>query len=203
MGAQVIEVGSGLNPGGLSAVFDAASRNGVFLTANGSSDDHIGQDWLAGRRWLTRVWSPTKQRSTLCRNLESGRAWFYDPVRWDGLLNIAVGGMHMGGVLFTKKRLVNVRVIATELPRGSWVDLVVGNCDFAGAAAPQPINRVRRLPRKRFVGGRWTGKVDRQGGCYVRVTVRSAGGSLIGYSNPVWVLPLHRRGDVRVPRLRR
>jgi hypothetical protein len=203
MGAQLMEVGTVMRPGRLAGVFDAAARNGVLLTANGATDDHSGRDWLSGRRWITRVWSPTLQQGDLCRSLESGRAWFYDPLHWDGQLNIVVGGMHMGGVLFTRKRHVNVAVRATDLPRGAWVDLVIGKCDFAGPRAPRPVNRVRRLPRRRFASGVWHGQVDRHGGCYVRAAVRRANGDLIGFSNPVWVLPPHRRDDVHVPALRR
>ena len=113
------------------------------------------------------------------------------------------GGKHMGGVLFTGKRKVNVAVKATELPRGASVDLVIGKCDFAGVRALQPINRVRRLPRRGFVAGVWRGQIDRRGGSYVRAVVRNAAGDIIGFSNPVWVLPPHRRDDVRVPALRR
>ena len=153
MGAQLMEVGCSMNPAKLSRVFDAAARNGVLLTANGTTDDHDGVDWLSGRRWLTRVWSPSRRQGDLCRSLEAGRAWFYDPLHWDGALNLVVAGMHMGGVRFTKKRVVNVAVRATELPRGAIVQIVVGACDFAGARQPTPINRVRTLRRGQFRTG--------------------------------------------------
>ena len=41
MGAQVMEVGNGMHPAAMARVFDAASRNGVLLTANGATDDHM------------------------------------------------------------------------------------------------------------------------------------------------------------------
>lgn len=203
LGAQLMEVGCSMNPAKLSRVFDAAARNGVLLTATGTSDDHDGVDWLSGRRWLTRVWSSSRRQGDLCRSLEAGRAWFYDPLYWDGALNLVVAGMHMGGVRFTKKRVVNIAVRATELPRGAIVQIVVGACDFAGARQPTPINRVRTLRRGQFRTGVWRGRVNRERGCYVRVVVRRSTGDVIGFSNPVWVLPEHRRDDLHVPALRR
>lgn len=203
MGAQLIEIGTTMRARTLPGVFDIAARNAVMLTAIGTTDDHSGQDWLSGRRWLTRVWSPTRQEADLCRNLEAGRAWFYDPRHWDGALNLVVAGQHMGGVRFTKNREVNVAVRATDLPKGAFVQLVVGACDFAGVRSLEARNRIRRLPRAHFKTGVWRGRLNRGSGCYVRVVVRRAGGAMIGFSNPVWVLPAHRRADLAVPTLRR
>jgi hypothetical protein len=204
-GADVIEVGLGSKPTQrMTRVFDLAARNAVFITANGTTDDHQGTDWLKGRRWLTRVWSRNRTRSSLSAALESGRAWFYDPRRWDGAFDLRVGGSTpMGSVLFTGKRALDVSVRATDLPRGSRVYLVVGQCDLAGATHLKVLSDVRGIAAKRFVGGRWSGRVSRGRGVYVRATVRDSNHNLVAFSNPIWILPESRRGQVVVPPGRR
>lgn len=204
VGADVIEIGTGKPTEKLIRVFDIAARNAVFLTANGTTDDHEGTDWLKGRRWVTGVWSPTKRRGDLCDALRAGRAWFFDPLRWDGGLDLRVEGTRsMGGVLFTSKARVDVRVRAADLPRGATVELVRGRCDLAGPSRLAPANSVRRVSAQRFASGRWSTGVRRGDGAYVRAAVRAANGDLIAFSNPVWVLPESRRGEIRVPRPRR
>jgi hypothetical protein len=203
-GADVIEVGTDMTPNNLIKVFDIAARNAIFLTANGSTDDHKGNNWLGGRRWVTRVWSPTKRRGDLCAALEAGRAWFYDPLNWDGLLDLRVNGTTaMGGVLFTKHATFELTVRATALPKGSSVDIVVGKCDLAGVGHLAPVNRGRRVPARAFVGGRWSARIKRGGGVYVRAAITNRAGDLVGFSNPIWVLPVSRRDDIAVPPLRR
>ena len=204
MGAQVIEIGTGADVDTLAKAFDAAARNAVFLTANGSSDDHDGQDWLSGQRWLTRVWSPTRRRQDLCAALEAGRAWFYDPLWWDGLLDLQIDGTTtMGGVHFTAHSSVELEITATALPRDSTLEVVVGHCDLAGAGQPTPRNRSIVVPAADIVAGTWSRTMSRHAGVYVRAAVRRDGGEIIGFSNPVWVLPPSRRKDVVVPAARR
>lgn len=206
LGADVIEIGTGPATGKLGQVFDIAARNGVFITANGTTDDHDGEDWLdRGRRWLTQVWSPTKRRGDLCHALEAGRAWFYDPLYFNGTLDLRVeGNTAMGGVLFTGKRKVDVSVRATGLPAGSKVAVVIGRCDLAGVDHLATVNRVRVIPASQFRRGHAGLRVDRGSGVFVRAVVRLGGdGSLVAFSNPVWVLPPSRRGQVRVPAARR
>lgn len=204
LGAHVVEVGvGGRAMPNMIRVFDTLARNGVLITANGSTDDHRGDDWLGpGRRWVTGVWSPSTQEGDLCRALRAGRAWFYDPARWDGALDLRVEDTAMGGVLFTRKRRVDVVVRAEGLPKGSRVRLVTGRCDFAGPDVARPANQASPIARSQFRHGRWRGTVERDRGVYVRVEVRR-GGHLIAFSNPVWVLPPHRRADIDVPLLRR
>jgi hypothetical protein len=203
-GADVIEVGTDMTPSHLVNVFDIAARNAVFLTANGTTDDHKGVDWLRGRRWVTRVWSPTKRRGDLCTALQAGRAWFYDPLHWNGLLDLQVNGTtRMGGVLFTKRARFDLMVRATELPKQSTVAIVVGRCDLAGVDHLAPDNQVRRVPAQRFAGGRWRATIQRGDGVYVRASINNGAGRLIAFSNPIWVLPPSRRDDISVPPLRR
>jgi hypothetical protein len=204
-GADLIEIGTGRDPIIMGRVFDAASRNAVFLTANGTTDDHGGTDWMGpGRRWLTRVWAPTKRQPDLCAALKGGRAWFYDPLRWDGLLDLNAGGSTpMGHVTFTRHGVTDLGVLATDLPNGSHLRLVVGTCDLAGPRQVTPINRIVGVPARQLRRGRMTLPIRVGVGVYVRAMVIAASGRIAGFSNPLWVLPEAKRDRVHVPASRR
>jgi hypothetical protein len=197
IGADVIEIGTMSHLTTLERVFDIAARNAVFLTANGATDDHEGQDWLARRgRWLTSVWSPSRRTGDLCSALKAGRAWFYDPLYWRGELDLLVDGTtRMGGVHLTRKSRVPIQVTATRLPRGSSLELVVGRCDLAGPGELIALNRRTQVSASLVIHGRWSTDVDRGHGVYVRVMARSHKHQVIGFSNPVWILP-HRAAEL-------
>jgi hypothetical protein len=204
VGADVIEIGTTSDVATLERVFDIAARNAVFLTANGSTDDHEGEDWLgAGRRWLTSVWSPSRRPGDLCRALKAGRAWFFDPLYWRGEMDLLVdGATPMGGVHLTRKQRVPVRINASRMPVGSSLELVVGRCDLAGAAQLAALNTRRLIPVAQVVNGHWSTSIARGVGVYVRATVRSHDQQVIGFSNPVWVLPHHVGDQLDIPPLR-
>jgi hypothetical protein len=204
-GADVIEIGCGRSPLIMGRILDAASRNGVFLTANGATDDHRGINWMGKRRrWLTRVWAPTKQQADLCAALKRGRAWFYDPLRWDGLFDLRAGGATpMGHVRFTDRRTTEVSVLASDLPAGSHLRVVVGKCDFAGPQHVKPVNRLVVAPARNLRSGRLTTSIRTGVGVYVRAMVVLASGKVAGFSNPLWILPEAKRDHVHVPAGRR
>jgi hypothetical protein len=203
--ADVIEIGTGRDPFMMARIFDSAARNGVFLTANGTTDDHQGIDWMANRRrWLTRVWAPTRQQAHLCAALRGGRAWFYDPLRWDGLFDLRAGGTTpMGHVKFTKQGTVDVSALATDMPAGSHLRLVIGRCDLAGPTQLTPANRAIVVPARNLRRGHVTTAVRTGVGVYARAMVVLASGKVAGFSNPLWVLPESKRDRVQVPASRR
>jgi len=70
LGTDILEVGyrgrGGWDLAHHIALWDVVSRNAVFLTANGVSDDHFGTHWATlGNDWITSAWS-TDQRSRAC-----------------------------------------------------------------------------------------------------------------------------------------
>lgn len=204
VGADIIEVGTHRNNDSLIRVFDTAARNGVFLTANGSTDDHSSFSWESPSGWLTGVWSPVARRGSLCQALRAGRAWFYDPLYWKGSFDIQVDGQApMGSVLFTGKRTLPVQVRASALPSDGTLELVTGVCDFAGPNRLSPRNISRAIPARKVTRGLWSTSVERGKGVYVRAVVRRSTGDIVGFSNPVWVLPKRLEGQVHVPSIRR
>jgi hypothetical protein len=206
VGADVIEIGIAASIEQMAWVYDVAARNAVFLTANGVTDDHGGTDWLGEShpRWVTGAWSPSSRSADLCTALKAGAAWFYDPKGWSGELDLTVqGAVQMGGVLFNGDKRVTVDVTATRLPSYGSLELVVGSCDRPGTSDLQPRRSSVRVPARDVVRGRWSTQVTRGEGCYVRAMVRQADGKIVGFSNPVWVLPERLKDTVSVPRIRR
>lgn len=206
LGADVIEIGTRAQVERLTQSYDVAARNAVFLTATGVTDDHAGNNWLhpSDPRWVTGAWARSRHEADLCAAMRAGRAWFYDPMWWRGELDLLMAGhVPMGGVLLTSHRRVSLRVTATRLPGDSSVELVTGRCDRAGAGHLHPRNRSVPVSARSFVRGHWSTAVDRRGGVYVRAMVRRQDGSVVGFSNPVWVLPAGLLGTVTVPRHRR
>ena len=156
MGAQMIEVGNGMNPAGLARVFDAAARNGVLLTANGSTDDHDGVDWL-GRSALADPRLVAEQATRRPVPQLSRPAGPGSTTRCAGTARStsSVGGMHMGGVLFTEASGSSTsRSEPPSCPRGASVDSSIGKCDFAGRTrAARRSTGSARLRRRQFTAG--------------------------------------------------
>ena len=206
LGADVIEIGTGVQVERLAESFDVAARNAIFMTANGVTDDHAGSDWLDPRRqrWITGVWSTSRGSADLCAAMDSGRAWFYDPLRWSGELDLLVDGhVPMGGALLTSNRRVSVKVTATRMPRNGTLQFVIGRCDRAGTSELVTRNRNVLVPASSVIRGHWSSNVMRGDGVYIRAMVRSADNSVVGFSNPVWVLPASLAAEIPIPRPRR
>ncbi len=203
--ADVIEIGTAQQVEALARHYDIAARNAVFLTANGTTDNHDGVDWLTpiDTRWITGVWADSAARDDACAALKAGRAWFYDPLWWSGELDLRVDGdVPMGGVLLSRTDVKHVTVTATALPTDGWLELIVGRCDRAGLSHLEPVNHSTVVPASQVVGGRWSTSVRRGGGIYVRAMVRTSGGAVVGFSNPTWVLPAWLQGHLPIPRPR-
>ncbi|MGI5162143.1 hypothetical protein [Microbispora sp. CA-102843] len=146
-----------------SQLWDVCSRNGIFLTGIGVSDDHSGQDWLGqDSNFVTWAHAPTRELADLLAGLSAGRVYFGDPARFSGVIDLLVdGAAPMGSVTVSTAATRTVRAILTGLPADSVVRIVQGTVDL-------PIDTT--APR------------------FVRVEVRDRTGTVLALSNPVWLL---------------
>ncbi|HET8659637.1 MAG TPA: hypothetical protein VFM55_11630 [Micromonosporaceae bacterium] len=188
LGCDLVEIGY---PGDLDKllwVLDATARNAVFYTGVGVSDDHAGTDWLEQRaNYLTGVWAASTGTADLLGGLRSGRAWFANPKHWRGVLDLRYAGRGaMGGALVTAYPRVEVTVLATDLPAGGALELLVGRADLAGAAPA--VVRTTTVPARQVRGGSYRMSVEPGGGAYLRAVVRSGDGGVAGVGNPLWLL---------------
>ncbi len=104
-GADVLEVGytegrAGMTQSDYIAVWDVLSRNLVFSTGVGVTDDHDGHDWTDQKwRHVTGVWAPDTNLASLQDALRAGRAWFSDLSVYNGSIDVVGAGfVPMGSV---------------------------------------------------------------------------------------------------------
>jgi PKD repeat protein len=193
-GCDVLEVGfpvkGGVEIGGYLGLWDALSRNGVFLTGTGVSDDHTGQNWLTiASNFFTWAWADSTDRGSLTAALAAGRVFWGNPAVFRGQLDLLVdGAVPMGAVSVDPASSRTLQVLATDLPPGATVEVVRGRVDFAGPSSPDPVVTTVSLPASSLASGSADVVVDTTTSCFVRVVVRSSAGKVVAGSNPVWLL---------------
>ncbi len=129
-GADLLEVGYRSRGHGLSAfleLWDGLSAAGVFITGVGvsdSHDNHVG--WLEGpNNFITWVYAASPSQEDLIDGLRAGRAFFGDPARFDGRLDIRTPkGGRMGQVLGVSKAPRAVIFSVEGLREGQRVRLI-------------------------------------------------------------------------------
>ncbi|MCW2636856.1 MAG: hypothetical protein JWQ99_3223 [Blastococcus sp.] len=193
-GADMIEVGFGR--GGPAtvpqqlALWDTLSRNGLFLTGTGASDDHSGQGWdQEGNRYYTAAWSTGLAQPDLLNSLGGGRAYVGYLGSFAGTLDMSLDGtVPMGSVVVGPARARTLRLDVTGLPDGGSVQVVRGAVDRAGTADPTPgttvvqtlgaadLERSRDLP------------LDVSGDSFHRLQVTDRTGAVVAYGQPIWLL---------------
>ncbi len=194
-GADLLEVGyplrNGVNLGHHLALWDIMSRNAVFLTGNGTSDDHYGQDWLGLiNNWVTSTWAASTAEADLLAALAAGRAWCGSLSRYRGSLDLLVdGSCPMGSVSVSTVGSRQLVATATHIPAGGSLQVLQGTVDHAGTADLAANTRVIASYGAGDVGGGSVGtSIDTSQHSFVRTQVLDGAGIIIGVSNPVWLL---------------
>jgi hypothetical protein len=206
LGADLIEVGyplrAGVDLAHHVALWDTLSRNGVFLTGNGTNDDHTGQDWRdKPNNWYTSAWSTSVRTADLLAALAAGRAWC-GALTYRGSLDlVADGTCPMGSVSVAGAGSRRLAVSATGIPAGGSLQVVQGVVDYAGAADPTASARViGSYPAGRAELGPVGKTVDTSESSFVRAQVVDASGAIVALSNPVWLLRKAPPGGVPAAR---
>lgn len=192
---DLIEVGypsrSGVDLAHHVALWDVCSRNALFLTGNGTTDDHDAIDWLNSYlNWVTSAWAASQAEPDLLAALRAGRAWFGSLSGFRGSLDLlADGSCPMGSVSVSTLPARRLLVMATDLPAGGSLRVVQGVVDYAGTATPRPSNRqIGSYPAAALATGSVELSVDTSTSSYVRTEVLDSTGSVVGLSNPIWLL---------------
>ena len=193
-GVDILEVGYLLR-GNVDApthidLFDTFARNGTFLTANGTNDDHGGVHWNTLKNgFFTGLWAASRAEADILAGLSGGRAYAAHLGKWPGgETDLLVDGtVRMGGVSVSTKVTRSLSIWAANLPTGSSVQLVSGPVDYAGAQDPGT-TVVKTLAPSAFSGGVATTSVDTTASRFYRVQVLAKDGTVIGCGNPVWLL---------------
>jgi len=207
LGADLLEVGYKLRQGvDLAhhvALWDIMSRNAVFLTGNGTSDDHFGRNWHGiPNNWVTSAWAASTAESDLLASLAAGRAWCGSLSKFRGSLDLLVdGSCPMGSVSVSTVRSRHLVASATGIPAGGSLQVLQGAVDFAGTAGLAANTKVIGVYSARdLAGGSVAQPVDTTKGSFVRTQVLSSAGDVVGLSNPVWLLRKAPSGGIPGPR---
>jgi hypothetical protein len=207
LGADLIEVGYHLRQGvDLAhhvALWDIMSRNAVFLTGNGTSDDHFGRDWRGiPNNWITSAWAASTAERDLLAALAAGRAWSSSLPAFRGSLDLMVdGSCPMGSVSVSTALSRRLVASATAIPAGGSLQILQGAVDHAGTqhlAADTAV--IRTYSRADLAGGSVRQRIDTAHASFVRSQVLNAAGQVISLSNPVWLLRSAPAGGIPAPR---
>jgi hypothetical protein len=193
-GADLLEVGyasKGTN-GTLAAhlaAWDAVSRNGLFVTGNGVSDDHTGQNWAKQtNRFWTGAWTPTLTEGALLDAFRAGRSYVGLLGGFDGSIDMALDEVPMGSVAIGAATSRTLHVAVTGLPAGGAVRVLRGDVDYAGTGTPVPSTAVVRTLGATDLAGSATVPIDTGDECFVRLQVIDAAGAVVGFGQPTWAL---------------
>ena len=209
MGCDLIEVGYNLRQGvDLThhiGLWDVLSRNAVFLTGNGTSDDHFGVNWPGLRNnWITSAWAASTGQPDLLAALAAGRAWCGSLSGFPGTLDLLVdGSCPMGSASVSQVTSRQLAVTGTQIPAGGSVQVIQGAVDYAGATAPAPDTSVIATYSGTDLasgGGEVSLPVDTSSDSFIRTQVLDARASTVATSNPVWLLRNPPPGGIPVPR---
>lgn len=201
-GADILEVGYSLR-GNVDAwthlaLWDTFSRNGRFLTGNGTNDDHGGKNWKAlNNGFVTGAWATSRSDADLVSALSAGRAFVAHCGRWPlGELDMmADDSVPMGAVDVGSATSHSLSVYVKNLPPGGRVEILSGPVDYANKVDPGT-TVVSKLTASSFTGGIATATVSTTSSRFVRATVRSADSTIVGAGNPIWLLRSQPPGGV-------
>lgn len=207
LGCELLEVGYRLR-GGCTldrhvSVWDNSSRNGIFLTGTGVSDDHKGKDWLNQQlNFVTWVWAASDAEPDLLDALRRGRAYFGDPAHFRGRLDLMVDGkVPMGAVSVADDDKRQLAIHLDGLPDGGRVQVIRGDVDFAGPEEVDPKLDIRELTASDFDrAGRAKVTVDTGASRFVRVTLVTSDNLPVAYSNPVWLMKERPNAGIPIAR---
>lgn len=215
LGADLLEVG--YNVRGYCdlahhlGLWDVMSRNAVFLTGNGTTDDHFGRNWRGAsvwaNNWVTGAWAASTGMSDLLPALAAGRVWCGSLASFGGpgtTLDMLVdGSVPMGAVSVSAVTSRSLALTVLGIPAGGSVTLLQGAVDYAGTANPVPNTAAIGSWTDAQVtagGGTVTTPVDTSADSFVRAIVQDSQGTTVGTGNPVWLLQNPPPNGIPAPR---
>jgi hypothetical protein len=207
LGTDLLEVGyylrQGMDIAHHVALWDIMSRNALFLTGNGTNDDHWGKNWIGKpNNWFNSVWAAGTSTSDLLAALAAGRSWCASLSRYRGNMDLLVdGSVPMGSVSVSKVTSRKLVASAATIPAHGTFQILQGTVDYAGAQGLAANTKViGSYPAAGLSGGSVIKQIDTSKDSFVRTQVFDSSGTLIGLSNPVWLLRKAPPGGIPAPR---
>jgi hypothetical protein len=195
LGVDLLEVGytvrAGVDLAHHVALWDIMSRNGVFLTGNGTNDDHMGLNWFkSANNWITSTWAASTSEADLLASLAAGRAWCSSLSHYRGTLDLLVdNSCPMGSASLSAVNSRQLVATATEIPKGGSLRVIQGAVDHPGTRhVATSTQMVASYAAGDVGGGTVATSIDTSEDSFVRTEVVNARGRVVGLSNPVWLL---------------
>ena len=205
LGCDLIEVGYNLRQGvDLThhiGLWDVLSRHALFLTGNGTSDDHFGQNWAGLRNnWISAAWAASTGQPDLLAALAAGRAWC-GAIGYRGAIDMLVDGLvPMGAVSVSAVTSRNLVLTATGIPSGGSVQLIQGTVDYTGTTPDTSVAASFTGTDLVAGGGQVRTAVDTTRETFIRPQILDSAGTVIATGNPVWLLHKTPPGGIPAPR---
>jgi hypothetical protein len=211
LGCDLLEVGYNLREGVDLAhhlsLWNILSRNAVFLTGNGTSDDHFGTNWSGiNNNWITSAWAASTGTADLVAALAAGRAWCGSLSEFGAgaSLNLVVDGTcPMGSASLSSLSRRQLTVTATGMPAGGSLMVLQGAVDYAGTSSLTDNTQVIADYTDTDLagnGGTETLAVDTSSESFAVLHVTDASGNTVATSNPVWMLQKTPPNGIPAPR---
>ncbi|MEO8477089.1 MAG: twin-arginine translocation signal domain-containing protein [Actinomycetota bacterium] len=203
-GVDILEVGyqtrQSVGIGAHLGLWDALSRNAIFLTGNGVNDNHGGTWAGQPNRFLTWAWAADPAEPSLLGALAAGRIWFAEP-SFRGMVDLLADGVApMGSVTVSDLAARSLQLMVTGAPAGGSVRLVRGPVDYAGSTVPDPNTVTQSFPAGDLSSGSVTVSIDTTASTFARTEILDATGRVVGGSNPIWLLRADPPGGIPAAR---
>jgi hypothetical protein len=182
-------------------LWDVLNANTVWLTANGVTDSHgRGEHEIMGwgpseaglafkNNFVTWFWTEEVSESGFVLSMRRGRAYFGDPYRWDGELDLRTAdGFRMGQVVFTDRNEHDLVVEVTDLPAEAKVRLVQGEIREPPSTSYTTVHVLRdELIAGTIVNGAFGANVllDTSLPSFARIEVYNSNDGELVFSNPI------------------
>jgi hypothetical protein len=191
LGAMGLEVGYGARGGmpfrGHLDLWDTFTRNGVWLTGTGASDEHNRTYWPGlGNGFITVVFPTQKSDQAITACLRRGNAFTVHPGKWPGaVLSMQVDNVPMGGVLIGSPRTRNVVISTERVPTGCRLQLLASPVDFKGVDPATTLVKEWTASQCGTGGtGTVSASVSQSGPAFYRAQVVQSDGTPIASGNP-------------------
>ena len=183
-------------------LFDLLARARRYVTCTGCTDDHEGLigSWSSRtNRYATGIWAPSLSDVDVRAALASGQAWCLE-VEDSGTVNtidlMVDGVVPMGSVSVRPVATRTVQLTCPTVPSGATAEFIRGVVDGNDSDLTHRVTTFATATTADLRAGTVSRTVDTTSDCFVRVQIRNSGGTIVAFSNPIWLFRAEPPGGI-------
>ena len=183
-------------------LFDLLARARRYVTCTGCTDDHEGLigSWSSRtNRYATGIWAPSLSDVDVKAALASGQAWCLE-VEDSGTVNtidlMVDGVVPMGSVSVRPVATRTVQLTCPTVPSGATAEFIRGVVDGNDSDLTHRVTTFATATTADLRAGTVSRTVDTTSDCFVRVQIRNSGGTIVAFSNPIWLFRAEPPGGI-------